>query len=169
MYWTIGFREIVRFNQALLAKQGWRLLSSANALVSRMLKAKYFPRDNFLEAGIGSSPSYLWRSVLWGRELLKVGLRWGISNGRNTKVYLDPWAPGMEGFRVQAFDRADLTMSVSSLFIVFGGWDEQKLRRLFTLREVEAILNILVVQTVASDIMIWHYNKHGKYSVKSGY
>lgn len=75
----------------------------------------------------------------------------------------------MEGFRVQPADCVNLMMSVSSLFTVSGGWDEEKLRRLFTLREVDAILNIPVVQTDVSDVMIWHYNRHGKYSVKSGF
>lgn len=56
----MGFRKIVGFNQALLAKQGWRLLMNPNSLVARMLKVKYFPRDNFLKAGMGSSPSFLY-------------------------------------------------------------------------------------------------------------
>lgn len=65
-----------------------------------MLKAKYFARENFVQAGLGSTPSFLWRSFLWGRELLQVGLRKRIVTGSHTSVYMDQWVPGLDGFRV---------------------------------------------------------------------
>ncbi|PNX94118.1 hypothetical protein L195_g024290 [Trifolium pratense] len=39
----MGFRDLHAFNEALLAKQGWRLLTEPNSLVSQVLKAKYYP------------------------------------------------------------------------------------------------------------------------------
>ncbi|GAU49883.1 hypothetical protein TSUD_408220 [Trifolium subterraneum] len=40
----IGFRNFRAFNEALLAKQGWRLITNPNSLVAQMLKAKYHPK-----------------------------------------------------------------------------------------------------------------------------
>jgi hypothetical protein len=43
---TIGgldFRDLVIFNQALLAKQGWLIIQNPNSFVSRLLSAKYHP------------------------------------------------------------------------------------------------------------------------------
>lgn len=68
----MGFRELQNFNQALVAKQGWRLLCNPNSMVARMLKAKYFPRGTFLEAEAGANSSFFWRSFVWGRELRRV-------------------------------------------------------------------------------------------------
>jgi hypothetical protein len=56
----MGFRDLVLFNQALLAKQGWRLLQQPTSLLSRVLKAKYFPNCSFMEADIPGHSSFSW-------------------------------------------------------------------------------------------------------------
>lgn len=63
----LGFREFSCFNQALIAKQGWRILHNPESLMAQILKAKYFKHSSFMEAKLGSNPSYVWRSILWGR------------------------------------------------------------------------------------------------------
>ena len=83
----LGFHDIERFNQALLAKQAWRVWSRPDSLVSRVLKSRYFKNGSFLECGLGSRPSYAWRSLLHGRELLKEGMVGEIRNGRDTNVW----------------------------------------------------------------------------------
>ena len=51
------------FNLAVLTKQGW-------CLIALVWQAKYFPGDSFLNAQLGSQPSFTLRSVLSVRELL---------------------------------------------------------------------------------------------------
>ena len=60
----MGFRDLKLFNIALLAKQGWRLQTNSSSLFYRVYKAKYFLRCDFLEATLGSQPSFSWRSIL---------------------------------------------------------------------------------------------------------
>ena len=69
------------FNTALLSKQCWRLLGNQQFLFFRVFKAKYFPTCSFLDAKLGSSPSFLWRSFLLGKELLLKGIRWTYNPG----------------------------------------------------------------------------------------
>ena len=59
----MGFKKLQQFNLALLAKQGWRLQSGQNSLMYKVLKAKHFPHCDFVEAQIGSNPSYTWHSI----------------------------------------------------------------------------------------------------------
>ncbi|KAH9723274.1 hypothetical protein KPL70_007064 [Citrus sinensis] len=74
----IGFREFSSFNQTLIAKQRWRILHNPDSLMAKILKAKYFKHINFMEAKLGSNPSFVWRSILWGKQVLHKGLRWRI-------------------------------------------------------------------------------------------
>lgn len=157
------------FNQALVAKQGWLLLIYPQSLVARMLEAKYFPTGSFMEVDEKASDSYLWKSFLWGRELLRKGLRWRISNGRRVRVFHDPWVPNMEGFMVAGRSGSMRELSVSDLITDVGGWKEGVLNELFNEDERVAILNIPLVASQAQDIMVWHYNRNGRYYVKSGY
>jgi hypothetical protein len=77
----VGFRDLVVFNKALLAKQGCRILSNPDSLVAMILKEKYFPTEKFIEAKVGYRPSYAWRSICQTREVLKVGVGWRMGNG----------------------------------------------------------------------------------------
>lgn len=60
----LRFRDIVYFNQSMLAKQGWRLLLYDDLMVTRELRARYFRRSSFLHAELGSNPSYILQSIL---------------------------------------------------------------------------------------------------------
>jgi hypothetical protein len=44
----------------------------------KILKAKYNPKGDFLDAKIGSRPSLAWRSIFRAKNLLQAGLCWRI-------------------------------------------------------------------------------------------
>ena len=46
----IGFRDLHLFNKALIAKQGWRLMNHTDTLCYRVMKARYFPNTDFMNA-----------------------------------------------------------------------------------------------------------------------
>lgn len=96
----LGFRQFSCFNQALVAKQVWRMIENPESLVAQVFKARYFKNYDIMEARIGNNPSFVWRSLCWGRELLKEGLAWIIANGNdisaNTRNWFAEWALASE-------------------------------------------------------------------------
>lgn len=86
----VGFRDLITFNKALLAKQVWHILLNPNSLIARVLKARYFKHSNIMMATLGSDPSYVWRSMLWSRDLLQKGLCWRVENGNSIAIFKDP-------------------------------------------------------------------------------
>jgi hypothetical protein len=59
----LGFRDLHLFNLAMLARQGWRLLTDLNSLCAQVLRAKYYPDGNLLTAVEQKGISYSWRSI----------------------------------------------------------------------------------------------------------
>ena len=53
----MGFKDLGKFNDAMLEKQAWRLLKDQNSLFSRVFKAKYFPKGSIFEAQVAGGSS----------------------------------------------------------------------------------------------------------------
>jgi hypothetical protein len=66
----MGFRDMAIFNQAMLGKQCWRLLTDANSLCAKVLKGRYYPEGDFWTAKCPRSSSYTWRGLMYGKLLL---------------------------------------------------------------------------------------------------
>jgi hypothetical protein len=140
----MGFRDLVSFNTALLAKQGWRLLKSPNSLAARILKAKYFPNGSFLKAKLGSKPSFAWRSIYDARDLLEAGLFWWIGNGKDVCIWGDSCIPQHSTYRIFSNPRdMDPNTKVEALINwERGWWNQELLDTLFTEEESFAINKI---------------------------
>ncbi|XP_060960637.1 uncharacterized protein LOC115723546 [Cannabis sativa] len=89
----IGFRDLQDYNLAFLGKQGWRLLTNESSLVSRIYKARYYPNGSFLSATLGHNPSFIWRSLLEAKDLVRSGARRSIGGGNSVSILFDPWLP----------------------------------------------------------------------------
>ena len=70
----LGFRDLRLFNQALLARQAWRLLTNPDSLCARLLKARYYPHGKLEDTIFFGNASSFWTAIFHGLDLLKKGL-----------------------------------------------------------------------------------------------
>ena len=89
----MGFRDFELFNQALLAKQVWRIIMVPNSLCAQVLKAIYFQDMDIMSAPCPQGCSFTWRSLLQGRYLLAQGLVWRVGDGATINVHHSNWIP----------------------------------------------------------------------------
>ncbi|KAH9696063.1 putative reverse transcriptase/RNA-dependent DNA polymerase [Citrus sinensis] len=165
----LGFRDLTSFNQALVAKQAWRLLQLPNSLLARVLQAKYYKYSSLLNATAGSNPSFIWKSILWGRQVIDKGARWRVGNGRKIRTYKDNWLPRPDTFKPISPQKLPAKTMVAELIDEENQWIVSKLEQNFLPQDIEAILQIPLPRTKKEDEVLWHYDKRGEYSVKSGY
>lgn len=166
----LGFRDLEKFNQALLANQGWRILMFPDSLCSRVLRSRYFPNGSFIGENLGPRPSYAWRSILFGRELFEKGLRRSIGSGNNMNVWRDKWlfdtAPKAPMRKPVLFD---LDLHVSDLINPQTlTWDRGRLEHNFFPQDIELIIKHKPVAE-EDESFEWVHTRWGAYSVKSGY
>ncbi|XP_022149385.1 uncharacterized protein LOC111017816 [Momordica charantia] len=157
------------FNEDNRIHWGWRIMRDSSSLLALALKGRYFKNKTFLDADVGSNPSYIWRSLLRGRSILQSGLRWRVGDGLNVPIYGSNWIPRDGNLHVHSPPRLPLSSIVSTLISASGGWNEGIIRGAFDEGEASLILRIPVGVDTTSDMRIWHYDSKGLFTIKSRY
>lgn len=167
----MGFRDLRCFNQALLAKQGWRLFGDESSLLHGIFKARYFKHTGFLASLRGFDPSYSWRSIWGAKSLLLEGLKWRVGNGASILVWEDLWLMS-EGTHLvpTPLQDSNLELMVSDLLDTTAGcWKVDVVTTTFRDDERQQVLDIPLPSHWCSDSRYWWPTKDGNYTVKSGY
>jgi hypothetical protein len=98
----VGFRDLKVFNQALLARQAWRLMQFPDSLCARILKVKYYPNANLLDTAFIHSTLASWQGIMHGLELLKCGAIWRIGSGTQMRIWHENWIPRDDSLKISA-------------------------------------------------------------------
>ena len=167
----LGFKNLRQFNVAMLAKQGWRFVNNSNPLVTNIMKARYFPNTDFLNATLGDNPSYMWRSILSAKDVIKQGCRRGIGTGVDTNVWNIPWLPcGDNGYLTSTMQPELAHIKICDLMdMQEKKWDDDILRDLFNERDVQLIQNIPLSSRRTNDTWMWLFDGNGEFTVRSCY
>ena len=167
----MGFRGISDFNKALLGKHCWRLLTGEDTLMGKIFKSRYHPRGSFLDAKLGFSPSYAWRTIMSARELIMKGSKWRIGYGEKVRIWHDNWIPSKGSTIVQSRTGTLQQDAYVSALIDQDTkqWNRDSVFSNFNSFESRLIVSIPLSCRLLEDSLVWFGEKDGKYSVRSAY
>ena len=94
----LGFIKFWDFNQALISKLGWWILSGKDCLCIKVLRAKYKIQDNWLAHHSPSNVSPFWKSMMGTKHLIAKAACLLVGNGNSIRTWIDPWIPDLPGF-----------------------------------------------------------------------
>ncbi|XP_052878272.1 uncharacterized mitochondrial protein AtMg00310-like [Gossypium arboreum] len=152
----LGYRNLTKFNLALLAKQGWRLIENPTSLLAKTLKAKYHPNSEFLNSELGNLPSYTWKSIWAAKGLLLSRLCWRIGNGRDVRIEEDIWVPNAENLHIQQVVRNQSKTRVVDLIDSNNrSWKTELLEHTFSTDDVQKILQIPLTTIPHDNFLAW--------------
>ena len=166
----LGFRELGKFNEAMLAKQVWRLVHDIDSLFFKVFKAKYFPTGTIFDAKAGSG-SYAWKSILKARKVIQLGAQWRIGDGSSVKIFKDSWLPDVHSGRVLSpvsVLSEDATVD-QLLDSESRWWNTNLVETIFIPSEAQQIKSIPVCHFAQKDFLFWPLSRTSMYQVRSGY
>ena len=167
----LGFRNLHVFNQALLAKQIWRLHVNQSSLLHKILKARYFKNDDVLNARRGYDPSYSWRSLWGAKSLLLERLKWRVGDGSKINVWEEAWIHGNRDIPVpRSLEAKDMVSKAEDCIDTTGkSWNHHIVSTYFSDEDCKSILQTPLSIFSANDTRYWSCSRDGVYNVKSGY
>jgi len=115
-------------------------------MVVNILQAKYFPNSTFLQANLGSKPSYVWRSLFNSRELLLQEMIWRVGDGKSIQVWGDRWLPHPTSYAVQSILNT-ISPNATVVELIDGelkGWKTSLINEVFDEEEATIICQILL-------------------------
>lgn len=156
----LGFRDLQKFNIAMLGKQGRQLLSNPDSLCARVLKGKYYLNGRFLSAKKKHS-SHTWRELLVGRKVLVLGLIRRIGDGTSTNIWEDKWIPEAVNHKPLCRLPSAIATKVSELISNDNiSWNLDAIHANFIPIDFQAI-SCVPLRTLEEDVWAWSAESMG--------
>lgn len=90
-------------------------MENPDSLTARFLKARYFKHMDIMDAPLGNNPSYIWRSLLWSRDILRGGMTWKVGNGETINARRDDWIPSLSTRKISSNVSFDSNIYIKDL------------------------------------------------------
>ncbi|XP_026419708.1 uncharacterized protein LOC113315662 [Papaver somniferum] len=166
----LGFRKAELNNLATLARNAWRILENPNCLLATVLKAKYFPKTDFLNAKCTAKCSWTWKCLRAIKELIKPFISCIVGDGQFIDPWCDKWIPSQGSTIPNPLVPPDPCIKVAYFIDSQSrSWDVSRLNTHFDNASVQKIISIPLSQLCTPDRRAWYLSKNGKFSSKSAY
>jgi hypothetical protein len=109
----LGFRSFESFNEAMIAKLAWWVLSGCDSFYVKVVKAKYKVDSKWLLARPTKAASFTWRGLESVRHILAKGACMLVGSGQNILMWKDPWIPEFNNFLPQPRDTSCTQQSMA--------------------------------------------------------
>ena len=167
----MGFRDLALFNDSHLAKQAWWLLQNEDTLFFKIFKARFFPHCSFMEAKESATGSYAWKSILKKREVIQMGARFRVGNGRSIKIWQHHWLPIkhpplISSPIIESMEDATVDSLIDNNT---ENWDAEMLKGVLVPAEAELALRIPLPRSQTEDVLFWPFTTNDQCNCKSGY
>ncbi|RYR59558.1 hypothetical protein Ahy_A05g025460 [Arachis hypogaea] len=87
VFWRKINSKIAKFWWTSAKKE--RALKNPNSILVQILKAIYFPDGNFWEARTKKGSSWVWKSLVHGRELIRKKGKWSVRDRSQISIWRD--------------------------------------------------------------------------------
>lgn len=136
------FHDFRMFNQALLGRQAWRLISNPDSLCAQVLEAICYPNLKLEDTLFTGNASSSWQAISHGLNLLKMGLLCRVGNGQNIRVWRDNQIPWPFSYKPISPQRRCRICFVADLLNDNGSWKHELLPKYFVPANVTEIMKI---------------------------
>ncbi|XP_074300422.1 uncharacterized protein LOC141631683 [Silene latifolia] len=172
----LGIRNIECLNQAMLAKNAWKLLVESESFFSRVFNDKIIGGKRWKDGTmINKRCNWSWgtRSIYHGMILIRENSGWKPGINSDLNVWTSPWVngdiPSPKDDLIGSPNNHLMNLKVRDLCHGNGLWNESYIRDIFTEEWATKILAIPLCFSQDTDYLFWKHNGSGIYSVKSGY
>lgn len=168
----LGLRDLSAFNDALLAKQFWRLETNPKSFAATVLRGKYHPRQTVWEATTPQNSSFTWRSIMSAKNLVREGARWVVGDGRSTHFWKDAWLSNLPGgciISTPPNEGMQNAMVAERWDGELGRWELEDLLDVITDEEMKAIKATRLASSMQDNFLAWPHTSRGDFTVRSAY
>ena len=164
----LALRKFGLMNQAMLAKQFWRISQNPYSLISKTFKAKYFTNASIHECSPKPHHSQFQRGIINQKNsFLKEGM-WIIGLGTNIPLNHSAWFP----CQLHLLNQHNLSTDTVADLIdhTNHSWNPGLVKTLYPHPISEEILNLPISKIgIGIDKLVWKHSSSGDYQVKKAY
>jgi hypothetical protein len=166
----LGFRYLIRSNQAFLVKLVWLILSKKDSMCVNALQSKYKVGRDWKKKEALKYAYPFWKAIEGLRILISRGACYLIGDGSTIDFWKDPWIPWKDGFSPvpknpscvqENFKVADFIEASTKT------WNRSGLAGIVDESSLEAILQVVILFLPRPNKLIWSLDLSGNFSVKS--